>query len=132
VQPNARGTQGYNLYAYVTNNPATWTDPTGHAKESPGGGGGAITYEQPVLAENWLEIALGISEKFVADCAEISPMGVCFEVSAQIIRIFIIIACVLEAGGPSWMTEDKRFVPTPPLAAGVGVDDFCEEFLKAI
>ena len=28
--PNAPGTQGYNLYAYAANNPATWADPTGH------------------------------------------------------------------------------------------------------
>ncbi len=26
VQPNAPGTQGYNLYAYTANNPTTWTD----------------------------------------------------------------------------------------------------------
>ena len=25
--PNAPGTGGYNLYAYVANNPATWVDP---------------------------------------------------------------------------------------------------------
>ena len=30
-QPNAPGTQGYNLYSYVANNPTTWTDPTGNA-----------------------------------------------------------------------------------------------------
>ncbi len=30
VQPNAPGTQGYNLYAYVANNPMTWVDPSGH------------------------------------------------------------------------------------------------------
>lgn len=29
-QPNAPGTQGYNLYAYVANNPTTWIDPSGH------------------------------------------------------------------------------------------------------
>jgi RHS repeat-associated protein len=31
VRPNAPGTQGYNPYAYVANNPTTWADPSGHA-----------------------------------------------------------------------------------------------------
>lgn len=31
VQPNAPGTQGYNLYAYVANNPTTWVDPSGES-----------------------------------------------------------------------------------------------------
>jgi RHS repeat-associated protein len=30
VVPNAPGTQGYGLYAYAADNPATWTDPSGH------------------------------------------------------------------------------------------------------
>lgn len=30
VQPNAPGSQGFNLYAYVANNPTTWVDPSGH------------------------------------------------------------------------------------------------------
>ncbi len=29
MQPNAPGTQGYNLYAYTANNPTTWVDPSG-------------------------------------------------------------------------------------------------------
>ena len=27
------GTQGYNLYAYVANNPTTWVDPSGYSAE---------------------------------------------------------------------------------------------------
>ncbi|MCB0187996.1 MAG: hypothetical protein KDE31_27200, partial [Caldilineaceae bacterium] len=34
VQPNAPGTQGYNLYAYVANNPTTWVDPSGYSVAS--------------------------------------------------------------------------------------------------
>jgi hypothetical protein len=33
VQPNAPGTQGYNLYTYVANNPTTWVDPSGHTHD---------------------------------------------------------------------------------------------------
>ena len=33
--PNAPGTQGYSVYAYVANDPTTWTDPTGHLAGSP-------------------------------------------------------------------------------------------------
>ena len=31
VQPNAPGTQGFNVYAYAANNPTTWADPSGHS-----------------------------------------------------------------------------------------------------
>jgi RHS repeat-associated protein len=34
VSPNAPGSQGYNPYAYVANNPTTWVDPSGHKSEA--------------------------------------------------------------------------------------------------
>jgi RHS repeat-associated protein len=30
VQPNAPGSQGFNVYSYVASNPTTWVDPSGH------------------------------------------------------------------------------------------------------
>ncbi len=42
VQPNAPGTQGYNLYAYVANNPTTWVDPSGYTLEPAQGGDQAL------------------------------------------------------------------------------------------
>ncbi|MEZ4614124.1 MAG: RHS repeat-associated core domain-containing protein [Caldilineaceae bacterium] len=35
VSPNAPGTQGYNRYAYVANNPTTWVDPSGFSIDDP-------------------------------------------------------------------------------------------------
>jgi RHS repeat-associated protein len=43
VQPNAPGTQGYSLYGYVANNPATWIDPSGHSTQT-------FTWVAPLLA----------------------------------------------------------------------------------
>ncbi|OGO09483.1 MAG: hypothetical protein A2Y61_07925 [Chloroflexi bacterium RBG_13_60_13] len=43
VQPNAPGTQGYNPYAYVANNPTTWVDPSGHLIQA-AAAGTAITF----------------------------------------------------------------------------------------
>jgi RHS repeat-associated protein len=34
VQPNAPGSQGFNGYAYVANNPTLWVDPSGHTSTS--------------------------------------------------------------------------------------------------
>ncbi len=43
VQPNAPGTQGYNRYSYTANNPATWTDPSGHEATVAEMGNAAVT-----------------------------------------------------------------------------------------
>jgi RHS repeat-associated protein len=55
VVPNAQGTQGYNLYAYVANDPATWADPTGHqAASATLGGDPAFTETLQLLFERGL------------------------------------------------------------------------------
>lgn len=82
VQPNAPGTQGYNLYAYVANNPTSWIDTTGHFATSPAGPItltqqaqlglilGSITpviysYAALCVANSWGCIGLGILGLFV-------------------------------------------------------------------
>jgi RHS repeat-associated protein len=52
VQPNAPGTQGWNPFAYVANNPTTWADPTGRnaaaaAPTRPVAGGGVSDSTAP-------------------------------------------------------------------------------------
>ncbi|MGI8551874.1 MAG: RHS repeat-associated core domain-containing protein, partial [Dehalococcoidia bacterium] len=49
VTPNADGTQGYNPYAYVANNPTTSVDPTGH--DAFGDTLGALRQGPPVLQQ---------------------------------------------------------------------------------
>jgi RHS repeat-associated protein len=59
VYPNGQGTQGYNLYSYVEDNPATATDPTGHLS-------GTYTYTEQVATEE---------AKAEAEVAEASQIG---------------------------------------------------------
>jgi RHS repeat-associated protein len=58
VQPNARGTQGYDLYSYAADDPATATDPTGHDDaEEEAGIGVAESEVNPNLLRDVLEEA---------------------------------------------------------------------------
>lgn len=77
--------------------------------------------EQPVLLENWLEIGLALAEPYVAECAEKSPGGECFPLSAAIIRVFVVVACVLEVGGPCW-GEGGTVIQIKEPGSGGGTD----------
>ena len=59
VQPNAPGSQGYNLYAYVANNPTTWVDPSGHLVSAAGAAG---AFYLPLLLDPELVglVAIGV------------------------------------------------------------------------
>lgn len=58
VRPNAPGSQGYNLYAYVANNPTTWVDPSGHSTL---GGTLDLLAQLPRLSENGALLATSLS-----------------------------------------------------------------------
>jgi len=49
VRPGAPGTVGYNLYAYATNGPTTWTDPSGHQADGAGLSPSAVAGVLPAL-----------------------------------------------------------------------------------
>ena len=94
VQPNAPGTQGYNRYAYVANNPTTWTDPSGQVATA--------VAAAPFLLPEWLPIGLALAALFIADCAANSPLGICSGLAQFVITALVVAACVLDVGGPCW------------------------------
>jgi RHS repeat-associated protein len=97
VQPNAPDTQGYHRYSYVANNPTTWTDPTGYQVAT-----------QPVLNPNWLPIAISIALGYVGLACAYNPL-VCTTALGHLaifaIMVLVVVACVLEVGGPCWTVD---------------------------
>jgi hypothetical protein len=71
VRPNAPGTQGYNPYAYVANNPTTWVDPTGHFANAGAGTRPAF----PKVKLGATEYALLIATAAVA-AVGLTPLGI--------------------------------------------------------
>ena len=96
VQPNAPGTQGYNLYAYVANNPTTWVDPSGHSWE------GAAMLTAYIMA----------NPEFMGDllqeCAPDAPTpgdGLAFAVCVNLVTIFITVPVLVCALTPECMEQ---------------------------
>lgn len=83
VQPNAAGSQGYNLYAYANNNPTRWTDPTGHYAQA----AVQVSVIKSLLASPhpWIFLAFLVVALILwlaILCSE-NPSGSCFNIPTQ-------------------------------------------------
>jgi RHS repeat-associated protein len=107
VQPNAPGTQGYNQYAYVANNPTTWVDPTGHQAANPAAPILRPMPEVRAIARLLAYMALaraGVATVATTCVAYIVICSLALLAVAIVIVLFVVI-CVLEVGGPCWTTQ---------------------------
>ena len=94
MQPNAPGSQGYNLYAYVANNPTTWTDPSGH-----GVGTAMSTIEEVEAAAGASAGSAGLLELITAFIVGLSGADVIFlgvVVAVVFLAIIVVIMCMLD------------------------------------
>ena len=70
VQPNAPGSQGWNLYTYTANNPTTWTDPTGNAV--------AKTYSRlTVFGQSVVRSTQALAGRLMSRYLSAGPVGHC-------------------------------------------------------
>lgn len=102
VQPNAPGTQGFNLYAYVANNPTTWVDPSGHMSAV---AAGVLLSEagQACLTTGWCE------EVLLPLLARVS-VGRLIGIGGGAGIAFIVLACVLNDECRGKMVEFAEMV----------------------
>ncbi len=103
VQPNAPGSQGYNLYAYVANNPTTWTDPSGYSTNGDAAGAAGTAAAVSVFslllftslaAACFAFIGCG---PFLVAGALFSSTGGLLAVTGLLIAVFAEVACSLNA-----------------------------------
>ena len=103
MQPNAPGTQGYNLYAYTANNPTTWVDLSGHAiggTTTGAAAGAAAVSILALLTLSTLAVAclafVGCGPFLVAGTLLTSTGGL-LALTGLIILVFAEIACSLNS-----------------------------------
>ncbi len=93
VQPNAPGSQGWNLYSYVANNPTTWVDPSGHVAVAAVPAGQLVLYAATgaCLAMEWCRDPMVLALHQMASDIDLSRL------SGSLQRVFLVVACILNA-----------------------------------
>ena len=106
VIPNAPGSQGYNLYAYVANNPTTRVDPSGlGVGDGVQGIGGEVAAEAAswYLLANWALIALELAAGFM-------QAGGAGAIAMFLIVVFATVGCVLLGPRGAWVYDALQTV----------------------
>jgi RHS repeat-associated protein len=93
VQPNAPGSQGYNLYAYTAGNPTTWVDPSGHS----------VAGLQSLAAN---VIAYGIGAVALLECPLIGLAPCVLPVAVGVLVCAFTPGCISDAVGWSKIISD--------------------------